>query len=76
MRPARASTSAATARQRLLGDKAVRPVADGRARLHALGERLDAAARRAMTDHLATRVRGNRDFAPVLGTLMRMALNG
>ena len=75
MTRARISGTAAVARQRLLGDKAVRPVAERRARLDALAERLDLAARRVMTEQLPARVRTNRHFAPVLGSLMRMSLN-
>lgn len=75
MTTARTSGTAAIARQRLLGDKAVRPAAERRARLDTLAERLDFAARRVMTEQLAARVRTNRDFAPVLGSLMRMSLN-
>lgn len=68
--------SAEAARDRLLCDQAMRPVADQRARLNILAERLDYAGRTAITQHLAVRVGTDRRFAPVLGTLFRMALPG
>jgi len=68
--------TAQTARARLLADKAARPVADQRARLAILSDRLDYAARTTITQTLTVRARTDRRFAPVLGTLFRMALDG
>ena len=69
-------TTGQAARARLLGDQALRPLAEDRARLRILSERLDRAGRAALTQHLASRVRTDRRFAPVLGELFRMALHG
>ena len=68
--------SAGAARDRLLHDQALRPIAESRARLLILAERLDRAGRVVLTQHLAARVRTDRRFAPVLGDLFRMALQG
>lgn len=68
--------SAEAARARLLGDRAIRPVNDRRARLNVLAERLDHAGRNVITLHLADRVRTDRRLAPLLGQLFRMALHG
>lgn len=72
-RPAR---TAQTARDRLLGDQAARPINEQRARLHILAQRLDRAGRTLITMDLAVRVRTDRRFAPLLGRLFRMALDG
>lgn len=66
--------SAQAARDRLLSDQATRPINEQRARLGILAERLDRAGRAAITQDLAVRVRTDRRFAPVLGTLFQMAL--
>ncbi len=68
--------TAETARDRLLTDQATRPVNEQRARLDILAQRLDRAGRIAITQDLAVRVRTDRRFAPMLGTLFQMALNG
>ncbi len=68
--------SAAAARERLLHDQTTRPLVDQRARLTILAERLNRAARGAMTDHLFERVRTDRRFAPVLRRLVQMTLEG
>ena len=47
-----------------------------RARLAILSDRLDYAARTTITQTLTVRARTDRRFAPVLGTLFRMALDG
>lgn len=70
------SRSAQAARDRLLTDQATRPVNEQRARLDILAQRLDRAGRIAITQDLAVRVRTDRRFAPMLGTLFQMALNG
>ncbi len=70
------SRSAEAARDRLLTDQATRPVNEQRARLNILAQRLDRAGRIAITQDLAVRVRTDRRFAPMLGTLFQMALNG
>lgn len=70
------SRSAQAARDRLLTDQATRPVNEQRARLNILAQRLDRAGRIAITQDLAVRVRTDRRFAPMLGTLFQMALNG
>lgn len=68
--------TAGAARARLVADKALRPVIEDRARLAVLADRLDRAGRSALTQQLAGRVRTDRRFAPVLGRLFRMALQG
>lgn len=68
--------TAHTARTRLLADQAARPIADQRARLAILSDRLDYAARTAITQTLTVRVRTDRRFAPALGKLFQMALDG
>lgn len=68
--------TAGAARARLMADQALRPVIEDRARLAVLADRLDRAGRTALTQHLAGRVRTDRRFAPVLGRLFRMALQG
>lgn len=68
--------TAQTARDRLLADQATRPVNEQRARLDILAQRLDRAGRIAITQDLAVRVRTDRRFTPMLGTLFQMALNG
>ena len=70
------SRSADAARTRLLQDQARRPLAEDRARLLMLSERLDRAARTVLAQHLAARVGRDRRFAPVLGDLLRIALRG
>jgi len=75
MKPARLD-SAGAARARLVADKAMRPLDEDRTRLVILGDRLDRAGRVALTQQLASRVRTDRRFAPVLGRLFRMALQG
>jgi len=74
--PSHAPRSAQAARERLLSDQAARPVNEQRARLNILAQRLDRAGRIAITQDLAVRVRTDRRFAPMLGTLFQMALNG
>ncbi len=68
--------SAQAARDRLLSDQATRPINEQRARLSILAQRLDRAGRSAITQDLAVRVRTDRRFAPMLGTLFQMALDG
>ena len=68
--------SGAAARSRLLGDKALLPVIEGRARLAILGERLNRAGRGALTQHLAERVRQDARYAPLLRRLIQMTLQG
>ena len=70
--PARGS--AGLAKARLLGDRAVAPLAEQRARLAILTERLERAARSAVADALAGRVRAEPRLGPLLGQLMRKAL--
>lgn len=74
MTAARPPRSASLARTRLLGDRAMRPVAEQRVQLGILSDRLERAARSAMTQHLSVKVRSDRRFAPMLGRLMRMSL--
>ncbi len=69
------TSSAQAARDRLLSDQATRPINDQRARLHILAARLDRAMRGTITQDLAVRVRTDRRFVPVLGTLFQMALD-
>ncbi len=68
--------SADAARARLLGDQALRPIADRRAALEILARRLDRAGRGALMQSLAARLRTDRRFAPVFGALIHMALGG
>lgn len=51
-------------------------MAADRARLGVLAARLDRAARVNLVQALSVRVRGDARFAPVLGRLMRMMLEG
>ncbi len=74
--PGQRLRTAEAARDRLLADQATRPVNEQRARLDILAQRLDRAGRIAITQDLAVRVRTDRRFAPMLGTLFQMALNG
>lgn len=66
--------SAETARSRLLGDQAIRPIADQRARLEILSRRLERAGRRTLTDQVAGRVKSNPRLMPVLQKLIRMTI--
>lgn len=68
--------TAATARQRLLTDRATRPLNEQRARLATLADRLDRAVRNAILPDLVVRVRTDRRYAPLLGKLFQMALDG
>ena len=64
------------ARARLLADQAARSIAEQRARLAILSDRLDYAARTTITQALTIRVRTDRRLAPALGKLFQMALDG
>jgi hypothetical protein len=68
--------TAEAARDRLLSDQATRPINEQRAKLQILAQRLDRAGRLAITQDLAVRVRTDRRFAPMLGKLFRMSLEG
>ena len=68
--------SSEVARARLLGDQALRPVAEQRAALEILARRLDQAGRGALMQSLAARVRTDRRFAPIFGKLVQMTLHG
>ena len=70
------SRSADTARARLLADQAIRPLNEQHARLNVLAQRLDRAVRSAVLPALAVRVRTDPRFAPLLGKLFQMALDG
>jgi len=75
-RPGHNSCTAQAARDRLLSDQATRPINEQRAKLQILAQRLDRAGRLAITQDLAVRVRTDRRFAPMLGKLFRMSLDG
>ena len=62
------------ARARLLGDQALRPIAEQRARLSIVGARLDLAGRGAILQSLASRVKTDRRFAPLFKRLIDSAL--
>jgi hypothetical protein len=62
------------ARARLLGDQALRPIAEQRARLNIVACRLDQAGRGAIMQSLASRVKTDRRFAPLFRKLIQMAL--
>ena len=64
------------ARTRLLGDQAIRPIAEQRAQLAIIASRLDRAGRGALMQILAARVRTDRRLTPVLRQLVQMALQG
>ena len=68
------SRAAAAARARLLSDQALRPIAEQRARLTIVAARLDRAARGAIMQSLASRVKTDRRFAPLFSQLIQMAL--
>lgn len=74
--PGQTPRSAKAARDRLLSDQATRPINEQRAQLQILAQRLDRAGRLAITQDLAVRVRTDRRFAPMLGKLFRMSLDG
>ena len=67
--------TATLARARLLGDQAARPIADQRAQLNILAQRLDRAARTLVTQDLVVRIRSDQRFAPLLGRLFKMSLD-
>lgn len=69
------SKSAAVARSRLLGDQALHPLADQRAQLAILADRLERTGRAALTQHLASRVRIDSRYGPVLGKLLQLSLH-
>lgn len=66
--------AAEAARARLLSDQALRPIAEQRARLSIITARLDRAARGAIMQSLASRVKTDRRFAPLFSQLIQMAL--
>jgi hypothetical protein len=63
------------AHTRLLRDQALRPIAEQRATLSILAQRLDQAGRGALMQSLATRMRTDRRFVPIFGKLVRMGLD-
>ena len=67
--------NAAVARARLLGDRALQPLADQRAQLAILADRLERTGRAALTQHLASRVRMDSRYGPVLGKLLQLSLH-
>ena len=75
-RPDAIPHTAQAARNRLLSDQATRPINDQRARFAILASRLDRAGRIAITQDLVIRIRTDRRFAPLLGKLFQMALDG